>query len=75
MAGEEWRTAESGGVNEDREREDEARRARAEAEAERAAAEREGDRGEGGDEAEPGVLPAEEDEARSGVMRPPAGGS
>jgi len=71
MAGEEPRPGESGSVEEVREHEDEARRARAGAEGERAAAEREDERGEGG---EAGVLPAESDEERTGVMPPPAGG-
>jgi hypothetical protein len=72
MAGEEPRPADSGSVEEVREHEDEARRARAGAEGDRAAAEREDERGEGGGEA--GVLPAESDEERTGVMPPPAGG-
>jgi len=70
MAGEEPRPADSGSVEEVREHEDEARRARADAEGDRAAAEREDERGEGGDA---GVLPAESDEERTGVMPPPAG--
>jgi hypothetical protein len=70
MAGEEPRPADSGSVEEVRQHEDEARRARADAEGDRAAAEREDERGEGGDA---GVLPAESDEERTGVMPPPAG--
>jgi hypothetical protein len=71
MAGEEPRPGDSGSVEEVREHEDDARRARAGAEGERAAAEREHERGEGG---EAGVLPAETDEERTGVMPRPAGG-
>jgi len=72
MAGEEPRPGDSGSVEDVREHEDEARRARAGAEGERAAAEREHEVADGG---EAGVLPAETDEERSGVMPPPAGGS
>jgi len=70
MAGEETRPGDSGSVEEVREQEDEARRARAGAEGERAAAEREDERSDSG---ERGVLPAETDEERTGVMPPPEG--
>ena len=70
MAGEEPRPGETGSAEEVREHEDEARRSRADAEAERAASEREDERGEDG---EPGVLPADSDEERRGVMPPPTG--
>jgi hypothetical protein len=72
MAADEARPGDSGSVEEVREHEDEARRARAGAEGERAAAEREDEGGEGGDG---GVLPAETDEERTGVMPSPGGGS
>lgn len=71
MAGEELRPEDPGSVGEEREREDDARRARTAAEGERAAAEREDERG---GEGEPGVLPTDTDEERRGVIRPPAGG-
>jgi hypothetical protein len=70
MASEKPRPEESESVEEVREHEDEARGSRAGAEGQRAAAERDDERGEGG---ESGVLPADTDEERTGVMRPPAG--
>jgi hypothetical protein len=72
MAGEEARPGDSGSVEDVREHEEEARRARAGAEGERAAAEREHEGGDGGGEG--GVLPAESDEERTGVMPSPGGG-
>jgi hypothetical protein len=69
MSGEERPHAGPGSAEEDREREEEARRARATAEGERAAAERDAERGEDDE----GVLPADADEERRSVVRPPAG--
>jgi hypothetical protein len=70
MSGDEREPDERGNVEEEREREEGARRARADAEAERAAAERDAELGK---EDEGGVVPADSDEERAGVMRPPAG--
>jgi hypothetical protein len=70
MRGDERGPGEPGSGEEMREREDDARQARADAEAQRAAAERDAELG---DDDDGGVVPADTDEEREGVMRPPAG--
>ena len=70
MGGDERGPAEPEGIDEVRQREDDARRARAGAEGERAREERDAEAGGEGE----GVIPDDTDEERSGVMRPPAGG-
>jgi F0F1-type ATP synthase membrane subunit b/b' len=69
---EETEMSETGGHDEVREREDDARRARTESEAERANAERESERPEAERE-DDGVIPSAADEQRRGVIPPPTG--
>jgi hypothetical protein len=71
MGGDERGPGEAEGIDDVREREDDARRARAGAEGDRAAEEREAELGGDGE----GVIPDETDADRSGVMRPPGGGA
>ena len=65
---EQQRPTEAGGVRDVREHEDEARRGRTEAERERAAAEREAEQPGARDADEHGVIPADADQERRGVM-------